>query len=169
VVFSEELRLSQDDLRIPDTAQIAASKWLDDARQRGFPFDLDNGQWLHWPNRTFDEDEKAIPDSTWRSIEAAKKELGQAPAYYAVLAMDGDEMGRWLRGENSPRVHQVLHPDLHEYFARLPGTAESLDAPRPVGPALHAAISQALTNFSLSVVPRVVEKHWGHARLLRWR
>jgi CRISPR-associated protein Cmr2 len=161
--FAQELRLSQDECRIPDTATIAASKWLADAEQLGFSFDLDNGQWLHWPTRDFDKDEEPVPDAVWRTIEAARKhaDLGPPPAYCAVLAMDGDEMGRWLRGENSPELHQVLHPDLHQYFARLPGAAEGLDTCRPVGPALHAAISQALTNFALHVAPRIVEKHLG--------
>jgi CRISPR-associated protein Cmr2 len=36
-----------------------------------------------------------------------------------------------------------------------------LEARRPVGPALHAAISEALTNFALHVVPAVVKRHRG--------
>jgi CRISPR-associated protein Cmr2 len=75
--------------------------------------------------------------------------------------MDGDNMGGWLRGENSPQVGEVLHPDLREYFARLSDTKESLAARRPVGPALHAAISEALTNFALYAVPRIVRDHLG--------
>ena len=107
-----------------------------------------------------------MPVFAVESIACWRREAGflaswRVVAYYAVLAMDGDEMGRWLRGENSPQVHQVLHPDLQQYFARLSDTAESLAARRPVGPALHAAISEALTNFALHVVPRIVEKHWG--------
>jgi CRISPR-associated protein Cmr2 len=161
--FAKELHLDQDARRIPDTATVAAAKWLADAREHGFPLDLDNGQWLHWPTRSFDEDEEPVPDGVWKSIEAASRhpELGPPPAYYAVLAMDGDEMGRWLRGENSPTVHQVLHPDLNQYFARLSDTAESLAARRPVGPALHAVISEALANFAIYVVPHIVEEHWG--------
>jgi len=89
------------------------------------------------------------------------KEQGPEPDYYAILAMDGDELGKWLSGANSPRVRDVLHPDLLRYFEGLPGTKDGLDAKRPVGPALHAAISEALSNFALHVVPQVVDKHHG--------
>jgi CRISPR-associated protein Cmr2 len=81
--------------------------------------------------------------------------------HLAVLAMDGDDLGGWLRGEHSPPLREVLHPDLRDYFAALDGTAAGLAAPRPVGPALHVAISQAQSNFALHVAPRIVERHGG--------
>ena len=40
-------------------------------------------------------------------------------------------------------------------------TKKGLDARRPVGPALHAAISEALANFALHFVPRIVKEHHG--------
>lgn len=80
---------------------------------------------------------------------------------FAVLAMDGDDVRGWLQGEKSPAVRDVLHPDLRDYFARLPDTAPGLSAPRPVGPALHAAISHAQSNFALRIAPPIVEKHSG--------
>ena len=83
------------------------------------------------------------------------------PAYYAVLMMDGDEMGRWLRGEKSPKVREVYHRKLSDYFEKLRGTSDGLNAKRPVGPALHAAISEALANFALYFVPRIVAEHSG--------
>ena len=121
VHLAKELGLAEDDRRIPDTATIAARKWRADAEKLGISFELESGQWLHWPARDFDEDEPCIPQTTWERIQAARnnKELGPPPAYYAVLAMDGDNMGGWLRGENSPLVGEVLHPDLREYFAPL--------------------------------------------------
>ena len=70
-------------------------------------------------------------------------------------------MGGWLRGEKAPTLSAVLHPHTRDYFAGISDTAASLAARRPVGPALHAAISQALANFALHVVPHVVGKHGG--------
>ena len=80
--------------------------------------------------------------------------------YYAVLMFDGDHLGKWLDGRKSPRVEKIYDPALKAYFEKLhvPG---ALSARRPVGPALHAAISEALTNFSLHIAPKIVEKHKG--------
>jgi CRISPR-associated protein Cmr2 len=75
--------------------------------------------------------------------------------------LDGDDLGGWLSGKNSPRLREIIHPDLRRYFESLPNTREGLEAHRPVGPALHAALSTALANFALHVVPQVVRDHSG--------
>ena len=82
------------------------------------------------------------------------------PAYLAVLAMDGDNMGAWLRGDMSPSLETALQPRMREYFVRL-GAVENLKAKRPVSPALHAAISEALTNFASRIAPAIVTRHKG--------
>jgi CRISPR-associated protein Cmr2 len=164
-----ELGLHRESLRIDDTATIAAVEWLDRAgidpagvrqrhRKKGW-----SGQWIHWPHRRFD-DEDECPEDVWELIERARKhqDLGKPPTYYAILVIDGDDLGGWLRGDNSPPVREVLHPDLVRYFESLGGaTRDGLDARRPVGPALHAAISSALANFALHVAPDVVARHNG--------
>jgi CRISPR-associated protein Cmr2 len=99
-----------------------------------------------------------------KQIEDARKpeKCGAPPVYYAILKLDGDDLGGWLRGEKSPKVREVMHPDLVQYYQDLGQAARSgLDAKRPVGPALHAAISTALANFALHVVPHIVAKHHG--------
>jgi CRISPR-associated protein Cmr2 len=55
----------------------------------------------------------------------------------------------------------VLHPKLRDYFATKGAGKTLQEARRPVGPALHAAISEALTNFAAHIVPCIVEKHQG--------
>lgn len=42
--------------------------------------------------------------------------LGEPPDYYAVLALDGDQVGRWLSGEMSPAVKSILSPKAVHYF-----------------------------------------------------
>ena len=91
---------------------------------------------------------------------AAREEQGWPPAYLAVLTMDGDQMGQWLRGDKNPTLHQAIHPRMAEYFARI-GASDQLNAKRPVGPALHAAISEALTNFAMRITPGIVNRHKG--------
>ena len=48
------------------------------------------------------------------------------------------------------------------YYQKLGQQAQDgLNARRPVGPALHASISEALNNFASHVAPGIVEKHNG--------
>jgi len=91
--------------------------------------------------------------------------------YYALLMMDGDRMGRLVNGETLGATWEsVLHPLLvktiggsfdnnfqkfwYKYFART----------RQISPAVHAAISESLADFSLLTVPTIIERH--HGRLI---
>ncbi|MCC6367840.1 MAG: type III-B CRISPR-associated protein Cas10/Cmr2 [Bryobacterales bacterium] len=80
--------------------------------------------------------------------------------YYALLAMDGDHMGKWLSGENSPRIRELLHPKIVAWQEQR-GGQDAIDLPRPVSPALHAAISEGLNRFATAIVPNLVAKHEG--------
>ncbi len=167
-LLAKELRLDPADLRFPDTATVAAADWLKRAgiewtelrNQTGQAW---NGQWLHWRGQHDDQDEDRVPDPTWQIIKDARDRLkDKPPAYYAILSMDADHMGRWLRGEKTPPIRDVYHPQLVRYFEGLGEHASGLlDARRPLGPALHAAISEALTNFAVRIVPGIVAKHLG--------
>jgi CRISPR-associated protein Cmr2 len=166
--LAEQLGLTRDDLRINDTATIAAVDWLqragiDPDQERRTGEKRWSGQWIHWPKADFDPDDPC-PEAVWKQILEARKrdDIGKPSTYYAILMMDGDDLSGWLRGENSPRVQEVMHPDLVRYFESLGEAARAgLEAKRPVGPALHAAISAALANFALHVVPGVVARHKG--------
>jgi CRISPR-associated protein Cmr2 len=89
--------------------------------------------------------------------------------YYAVLQMDGDEMGKWLSGQKAPKFREALHPDFIAVLERqhdatgkyadwIELTKKESDAPRPLTPALHLAISRALGTFALDLVVRLVEE-----------
>lgn len=171
----EELQLSQQDLRFPDTWTIAGGRWLvdadidwksdwqDDAGQR-VPW---NGHWLQWsrPDQNLD-DAGACPADLWTQIQNARQseQLGPPPVYFAILKLDGDDLGEWLRGANSPIVRETMHLNLVDYYENHCNdskNAERLNAKRPVGPALHAAISTALSNFAMHVVAALVAKYHG--------
>lgn len=167
-VLAKELDLGAADLRFPDTATIAAAEWLekaqinpDEERQTG---DW-SGQWLHWRRRDQSPEERSVPEALWRRIQAARKPeaYGAPPTYYAVIAMDGDELGRWLAGEKTLPLGPLLHPKLRRYFESIGGQRvdAGLAARRPVGPALHAAISEALATFAVEVAPGIVAAHYG--------
>ena len=164
--FAHELRLEPAALRFPDTATVAAAEWLgkaeidpDEVRREHRDW---NGRWLHLRRRDEDKDEDPPPERVWERIKAARKDKGLPPSYYAILAMDADNMGQWLKGEYAPKVSKVLHPKMVDYYDQLgEKAAAGLDAKRPVGPALHASISEALNNFASHVAPGIVEKHKG--------
>lgn len=165
-LLARELELETTDLRFPDTATVAAAEWLKQAeinpeieRDR---YDW-SGQWLHWHQLDQDPNERPVPQDLWARIKAARKTYGAVPAYYAVIALDGDEMGRWLAGEKTPLLRNLMHPKLRRYFESLDGehVRAGLCAKRPVGPALHAAISAALAAFAAEIAPEIVAAHNG--------
>jgi hypothetical protein len=98
------------------------------------------------------------------------------PVYFAVLALDGDHIGKWLSGELTPPVGNVLAPKAVEYFKNTlpdwyrlhPGagnageiaddTKKWLGAPRPISPSWHLQFSEALANFGLHLARRLVEE-----------
>ncbi len=82
-------------------------------------------------------------------------------AYYAVLALDGDDMGKWISGAKAPPIEKVMSPKAVAYFKNLAGGAEWLAMPRPVSPSYHLQFSEALANFGLHCARRIVERYDG--------
>ena len=89
----------------------------------------------------------------------------------AVVALDGDRLGRLLLGDPD-RIgatwRDVLHPDISKRLAEAQPNGKfqwTLDAgwprllglPRHMGPSLHAFITRALAVFANTIVPWVVE------------
>lgn len=163
--FREKLRLGKEDLRMEDTATVAASCWIKRAESQVGPLPGQgdrtpwNGQWLHWVRRDPPDDEPC-PEPVWDWIRRARDKSGPPPTYYAILAMDGDSLGIWLKGSLNPKVGEIFDPAIRSYYQRRKGE-RALEARRPNGPALHAAISEALSNFAIRFVPEIVERHNG--------
>lgn len=169
--LAKKLNVRPEDLRFPDTWTIAAGEWLAMA-EKEYGIELGpehvqpwNGQWLHWSKRDQDlGDADECPAGVFGQIREVHKleTCGAPPTYYAILKLDGDDLGAWLRGKKSPKVREVMHPNLVRYYEELGNSAKTgLEAKRPVGPALHAAISTALANFALHAVPEIVARHHG--------
>jgi CRISPR-associated protein Cmr2 len=96
-------------------------------------------------------------DALARLLKASPVQPGK---YYAVLALDGDQIGRWLSGEKSPAVQDVISPRAAEYFRNeLQGVDAQkwLASPRPISPSWHLQFSEALANFGLYCARRIVE------------
>ena len=118
-------------------------------------------------------DEGTRDDAERRRIEGVIKEaLGlrdRIETYYALLLMDGDHMGRILSGADSEHAityAESFHPHVRERVRdearNRPDVAAYLDQKRAMSPNRHLAISGALNEFALYVVPEVIEgEHLG--------
>lgn len=84
-------------------------------------------------------------------------DLGDPSTYYAVLALDGDEMGKWVSGAKAPPLRSVLTPDAVAYYENIAGGIEWLKQPRRLSPSYHLQFSEALANFALYAARRIVE------------
>jgi CRISPR-associated protein Cmr2 len=95
--------------------------------------------------------------------------LNQRPSsYYAVLALDGDEMGKWVSGAKSPLFREQLARAAVGYFEKAQAGAFDPEAlrrllyhPRHLSPSYHLQFSEALCNFSVHLAPAIVEFYDG--------
>lgn len=125
------------------------------------------------PGATAKQIRKAMPMPNTRSI-AAGEPFAQDPSddscfdevdadeikdtkekYFAILALDGDQMGKWISGSKSPMVRHCLAPKAVEFYQTE--HPDFLNAPRAVTPSWHLQFSEALGNFSLHAAQRIVE------------
>lgn len=93
-------------------------------------------------------------------LKVAKEHgLPKPRKYFAVLMMDGDEMGKWLAGDKMPEYSQVLHPTTRKQLEARGDWQNILRTKRLMSPAIHGFISKALGDFSLKLVRYIVEKN----------
>ncbi len=85
-----------------------------------------------------------------------KRRLPAAPKYYAVIALDGDEMGKWVAGEKTPALLDQMSREARTYFEKLAHGSPR----RPLSPSYHLQFSEALSNFATYLARPVVE-HFG--------
>ena len=168
-VLEREFGFPPGALRFPDTATVAAREWLqragiDPSRVRAEHHQW-NGRWLHDAD---DKDTPPTPAGVASLIADAKRKHGEPSAYYAILMMDGDDIGGWLSGEGdrTPRMREILDADAVSLLSEAGGSAAepALEARRPVGPGLHASISAALGDFAAGPAGECVGDH--HGRLI---
>ncbi len=137
--FAKEVDRELTARRFPDTATIAAARWL----RHDTRLDPDegrwSGQWLHWRAQDDgkEDGEEPVPDRVWRIITAKKRDRNHPPlpTYYAVLMLDGDEMGKWVQGRYDTKDGQ----------------------PRPSGEVIQDTISRALGRFAVHQARGIVE------------
>ena len=92
---------------------------------------------------------------------------GERKSYFAVLAFDGDEMGKWVSGThpNMPKLRKQLADYTQDgqrkgalgYFEGQIALKPLLDKPRPLTPSFHLQLSEMLGTFSNVCARRIVE------------
>jgi CRISPR-associated protein Cmr2 len=114
------------------------------------------------------DDERAAADIRKQVADALGQDAGRIETYYSLLMLDGDRMGAWLAGgdEYAISYRDSFHPQVRKGFDAQAQKESRLraygDQKRAVSPNRHLAISAALNDFSLTVVPHVVEvEHLG--------
>jgi len=89
------------------------------------------------------------------SAESGVQGSASSNPYIAVLAMDGDQMGKWVSGAKTPAFLDQIAPKAKDY---LKGAAKLR---RLLTPSYHLQFSEALANFAMHKARDVVEAYDG--------
>lgn len=150
--------------RIWHFAYLAADPWKLKTDPYHFPMPNTRGVAGHEPEVDCGEDETA-------------DDAPPSEKYFAVLAFDGDEIGKWISGEKTPPfATQLADYTDHEgnvsqgsleYFQRDSDPdgkgrlkerfADFVKSKRPLSPSYHLQFSEALSNFALLCARPIVE------------
>ncbi|QDQ42525.1 type III-B CRISPR-associated protein Cas10/Cmr2 [Methylacidiphilum kamchatkense] len=113
-------------------------------------------------NKTKNEASLHLEKNLLGSLKEIQSRLQSEPTpYIAILAMDGDSMGKWLSGANAPAFKFQLSKEAKEYFEKNNDLKEILDVKRPLFPSYHIELSTALENFSVYLAPYIVTAYYG--------
>jgi hypothetical protein len=94
-----------------------------------------------------------VAAAKWRSSQI----VSPPPSYVAVIALDGDEMGKWMSGAKMPLLAQQLSCEASAYLKDTTGGGRT----RPLFPSFHEQFSEALANFGVYLARMVVESFNG--------
>jgi CRISPR-associated protein Cmr2 len=177
--------------RFPSSTEIALHDYFEEVKREkgieGYLVDLDETKAGQWKKKLAEHFRANIDDTTTsKSGEAEindnsqKDQLlcrevlrkcrpQQTDSYYAILIMDGDRMGKLVNGETiAASWGSALHPDLAGRLTSgvVPEEFKNfwrmrLKGKRHLSPAGHAAISEALGDFALITVPKIIHKYGG--------
>ena len=120
-----------------------------------------------------DEDKQRRAEHLVKCVLRRDEDRDGIEAYYALLLMDGDRMGRILSGDEGEDSDDPgcaisyldsFHPQVRDGFEACarenPALKEYGGQTRAISPNRHLAISGALNDFALHVVPEVIEHEY---------
>ena len=142
----------------------AIARWENDEKRWFWFTDASVFHLGAWDRAIQDTPDEQARQRLSKARDALAQLLKASPAqpgkYYAVLALDGDQIGKWLSGEKSPAVQDIISPKAAAYFRdHVQGVDVNkwLASPRPISPSWHLQFSEALANFGLYCARRIVE------------
>jgi CRISPR-associated protein Cmr2 len=98
-------------------------------------------------------------------VEFLKDKKISPSKYYAILQMDGDNMGKWLRGEFNIKIGEAIHKNVRHALVNSSKDDDKekigkiLDSKHPISPSIHQAFSRRLSIFALEYVRKIVEEY----------
>ncbi|MFN4220145.1 MAG: type III-B CRISPR-associated protein Cas10/Cmr2 [bacterium] len=108
---------------------------------------------------------KSEIDEILETIRSFEK---KAPTYYAILMMDGDEMGKWLKGKKMPKIEELIHEKAKDVLLKYSENKDEeqlrklLCLRHPISASIHQGFSRRLSEFALKKVRDIVEnKNYG--------
>jgi len=137
---------------------LASEPWSLETSSQHFPMPDTRSIAQHAPYRRDDEE---IPGAI---------EQNSSKKYFAVLALDGDQIGKWISGAKTPPFStqladymdtsntQRFGPKL--YFEKSE-FKDFLRVSRPLSPSYHLQFSEALSNFALLCAQPIVQSFDG--------
>jgi len=108
-----------------------------------------------------EQEDGAYVNKERQQLEGALEKIfsRKLEAYYGMILMDGDSMGKWLAADEiAPILGNRFHPKVRAELKEIEPLGDYLDAQRPASPAWHQAISAGLNNFSVSLARLLVEE-----------
>jgi CRISPR-associated protein Cmr2 len=157
--------------KFPSTAAIATMDWLEN---------IPDNEKLHYKNlfnnfdeqMYFEENHRAEYLKKYRhfkdtdSLKEAKNELkvfyqnyGKPSKYYALVMLDGDDMGRWISGEflengqDLEKFHELLSEELGRYAQTMQDRAKE-----PEGKLVYAGGDDVMAFVNLKYIFKVLEE-----------
>ncbi|MEO0297370.1 MAG: type III-B CRISPR-associated protein Cas10/Cmr2, partial [candidate division WOR-3 bacterium] len=138
-------------------------------RLKGDPlFEID-GQWLMKESYRVEYFKRefglGVSENDFKDIlDFIEKNKISPSTYYAILVMDGDNIGKWLKGEFNPRIEEVLNGKVKDILKGLNDKEinEILCSKHPVSASIHQNFSRRLMSFALEELRKIVEEdHYG--------
>lgn len=185
-------RFYNKDKCFPSTAEIAAMDWLSkiDEKNKNDYKDLFNNfdeqffyeenlrmeyleKYGHFKNEEFLSDAKKQLKGFYSIKDKNGNEIGKPPRYYALLMLDGDNMGKWLSGEflqdeakkNLKDFHVKMSKDLGNYAKNLGNNSKDYNENNdkdnriiePKGKLVYAGGDDVMTFANLGYLFNVLE------------
>jgi CRISPR-associated protein Cmr2 len=132
-----------------------------------------DGEFLMKENYREDRFEKeygiSVSSQDFETIVSFLNENNINPSrYYAILQMDGDNMGKWLKGEFNPKMKDTIDEKVKDALIQFSEGKDKeelqkiLCSKHPTSPSIHQAFSRKLSYFALEEVRKIVEdEHYG--------